>query len=97
MGEMFRAFGEQKAIGYHIFGSETCLNEDLETLGDRGVETSHNFMMLQAAAPLIFEYQDKNRIWSAVQEEATQEAVVLDGFDGDWSFNSFFISKSFYF
>ena len=82
MGQMFYALAEKKAIGYHIFGSETALMPDLKTLNPMGIQTMHNFRMLRDAAPLIFEYQDRDRIWSAVQEEK-EESVVVDGFDGD--------------
>ena len=93
IGQMFYAFAEKKAIGYHIFGSESCLEApDFMNLTQWGQQIMHNFKMLSAAEPLIFEYQDKDRIWSAVQEDS-EAAVVLDGFDGDYVMKVTFVGN----
>ncbi len=92
IGQMFYAFAEKKAIGYHIFGCESCLNPDLETPNAAGQETLHNFTMLDNVKTILFDYQDRGKVRSAVQEDG-EGGVVLSGFDGGWQmrvlFNSF--------
>ena len=83
MGQMFYAFAEKKAIGYHIFGSESCLNPDLTTPNASGRETLHNFTMLDSVKTILFDYQDRGKVRSAVQEDG-EAGVVLSGFDGGW-------------
>ena len=55
IGQMFYAFAEKKAIGYHIFGSESCLNPDFETPNAAGRETLHNYTMLDNVKSLLFD------------------------------------------
>ena len=89
IGQMFYAFADKKAIGYHIFGSESCLNADFETPNDAGWETLKNFTMLDNVKSILFDYQDKDRVQAAVQEDG-EAGVVLSGFEGGWQMRVMF-------
>jgi len=82
LGQMFYAFAEKKAIGYHIFGSESSLAEDRVSPNAGGKLALHNFTMLKNVEPLLFDYQDRGKVRSAVQEQF-ETGVVLHGFDGN--------------
>ena len=89
LGQMFYAFGEKKAIGYHIFGVESCLNPDFETANEGGREALKNFTMLSNVKSILFDYQDSGRVRSAVQEDG-EDGIVLSGFDGGWQMRVLF-------
>jgi len=79
--QMFYALAEKKGIGYHYFGIESVLSP-AGTLTASGELGMHNFTMLKNIAPILFEYQDKNAVRSAVQEEF-EDAVVIDDLEED--------------
>jgi len=81
VGQMFYALAEKKGIGYHIFGSESNFMEDGKTLNISGQLALHNYTMFKNVAPILFEYQDKDKVRSAVQEQYEQ-GTILQGFDG---------------
>ncbi len=89
IGQMFYAFADKKAIGYHIFGSESCLNPDFVTPNASGREVLHNYTMLSNVKTLLFDYQDRGKVQAAVQE-AGETGVVLSGFDGGWQMRVMF-------
>ena len=89
IGQMFYAFAEKKAIGYHIFGSESCLNADFETPNAAGRQTLHNFKMLDSVKSILFDYQDRGKVRCAAQEDG-ETGVVLSGFDGGWQMRVLF-------
>lgn len=51
---MFSAVGEHKAVGYHVFGIESCLDESGE-LKASAVPIMHSFAMLKAASELLYD------------------------------------------
>ena len=51
---MFGAVGEHKAVGYHVFGIESCLDESGE-LKASAVPIMHSFAMLKAASELLYD------------------------------------------
>ena len=82
-GQMFYAVAEKGAIGYHIFGCESCLEDDGETLRPLAVPMMHTMKMLTAATPLIFQYQGTEDIHSLVQMVGEREQV-LEKLKGGW-------------
>ncbi len=84
VGQIFYAFAEKGAIGYHIFGSESCLAPDGVTANERGKQILHTFTMLDNVKNLIFDYQDAGKVYAAVQE-AGESSVVIEGLDGGWT------------
>ncbi len=83
LGQMFYAFAEKGAIGYHIFGSESVLDKDGVSLKPYSTGTMHNYVMLDNVKSILFDYQDKGKVWAAVQEE-NEPTLVLEGFDGGY-------------
>jgi len=83
LGQMFYAFAHKGAIGYHVFGAESYLNENgmVRPFADA---VMHNFYMLDQVKDILFDYQAKGKITAAVQEEG-EENIVLNGFDGGWT------------
>ena len=75
-GQMFYAFGEKQAIGYHIFGVESVLEEDDVTLSPRGMMIRRNFEMLKNVEPLLFDYQRNGGLFAAVQEPGEDSVVI---------------------
>lgn len=63
---MFYAAAEKKAIGYHIFGTESILKED-GTLYEGGEIMSRSMHMLSAIAPLLLKYRDTDKVHSIIQ------------------------------
>ena len=63
---MFRAIGEKKGIGYHVFGVESWLDEE-----GKLAETAHairrSFGILQAVSPLILKAGEGCRMYSFCQ------------------------------
>ena len=76
-GQIFYAFGEKQAIGYHIFGSESILEADGVTANPRAQMLRRTYEMLLNAEPLLFEYQKNGRLYTAVQEPG-EESVVIE-------------------
>lgn len=81
VGQMFYAFSEKGAIGYHIFGSESYLADDGVTVRDQVASINHNFVMLDNVKSILFDYQDRGMVHAAVQEEG-EPGLVIHDFDG---------------
>ena len=96
VAQMFYAFAEKGCIGYHVFGSERYLGPDGVSTAESGAEVMHSFKMLDNVKSILFDYQDRGMIRSAVQEEDEPAVVIEDllggyvasvGFstnNGDW-------------
>ena len=80
---MFDAIANYGAIGYHIFGTESCVAPDLETLNPHAEPMMHSMRMLTAAMPLLEKYQDTPRIHAMVQYTGEMGQVIED-VDGNW-------------
>ena len=89
-GQAFYAVAEKGAIGYHIFGCESCLEDDGVTLRDKAVPMMHTMKMLSAVEPLLFQYQGTDDIHSIVQLVGEREGV-LEELKGDWKATYSFI------
>ena len=83
LGQMFYAFAEKGAIGYHVFGSESSIDAETGALRPYSEGIMHNFVMLDAVKSILFDYQDKKKVWAAVQEE-NEQSIVLEGFEGGY-------------
>ena len=81
-GQIIYAFGEKQAIGYHIFGIESILEEDGVTANARAMMIRRSFEMLKSIEPLLFEYQQNGRLFTAVQEPGEDSVVLEDAADG---------------
>lgn len=63
---MFHAVGERGAIGYHIFASESCVDDGGNLLS--GAQIMHRSMeMLTAASSLILRYRDTGNMYGLYQ------------------------------
>lgn len=89
IGQMFYAFAEKGAIGYHVFGSERYLSEDGVSVSEAGAPVMHNFTMLKNVEPLLYDYRARGRVRSAVQEEG-EPGVVLEDWDGGYTVSADF-------
>ncbi len=77
---MFEAVGNQGAIGYHIFGVESALEQNGElTEGGKAIQKS--FTMLTNAKTLLERYRGSGRIY-ALTQQLGQDASRLQ--IGDW-------------
>ena len=80
---MFYAIAEKGAIGYHIFGTEQVLEEDLQTLRPQAVPMMHSMVMLQNVEPLLHQYQGTDRIHAMVQYTG-EPGQILQELSGNW-------------
>lgn len=77
---MFEAIGKHKAIGYHIFGAESCLDEDGRLLESaKGIQ--HSFEMLKNVQELLIKYSGTDRVYTLAQRLG-QDASRIE--IGDW-------------
>lgn len=77
---MFEAVGKHSAIGYHVFGTESCLEED-GSLKESAVGIQHSFEMLQNASQLLLKRKQETEVYAFVQK-AGQDASRLE--IGEW-------------
>lgn len=76
---IFYACGEKQAIGYHIFGAESILNDD-GTLTPGGEMMSHSMHMLSNFAPMILKYRGTNKLHSIIQHVGeTSYCIEFEG------------------
>jgi hypothetical protein len=64
--QMFNAIGDKDCIGYHIFGTESCLDKD-GNLTEGGEMTRRSFQMLSAVSDLILKYQGTGKLHAITQ------------------------------
>ncbi len=95
-GQIFYAFGEKQAIGYHIFGAESVLEPDGVSANANAMMIRRSFEMLKNAEPLLFAFRESGRLFTAVQEpgeggvvledvaEGLKASVVFGQVAGDW-------------
>ena len=81
-GQIFYAFGEKQAIGYHIFGVESILDADGVSAVPRAMMIRRTFDMLKNVEPLLFACQKNGRLFTAVQEPGEGGVVIEDVADG---------------
>ncbi len=75
---MFEAIGEKQAIGYHIFGAESCLDEE-GNLRESAKGIMHSFTMLNQARPLLEKYAGTGNIYTFVQNVGQDSARLRLG------------------
>ena len=77
---MFEAVGNHRAIGYHVFGTESCLDENGKLKeGAEGI--MHSFAMLRQAKPLLENCMAGGKVFPLVQNVG-QDAFRLKF--GEW-------------
>lgn len=69
---MFRAIADYNAIGFHIFGIESILDENF-LVKSSAKPIVNSFKALSSALPLITKYHATGRIHSVIQEEYMSE------------------------
>ena len=85
-GLMFYGIAEKGAIGYHIFGTESALDDEGE-LTPGGEAMSRSMHMLSAVSPLLIKYRGTGRIHSVIQRTGDAGAYLrLDGWKCKISF-----------
>ena len=75
---MFHAIGRLGAIGYHIFGSESCLDEQGE-LRESARPMQRSFAMINAAMPLILKHRSDGRMQAILQRAGSANRHLACG------------------
>jgi len=81
--QVFDAVAKFGAIGYHVFGCESYIDENGE-LREFAQPMFHTNKMLSNAAPLLEKYLGTKHVFSCVQNDAGDSAMALRDFDGKW-------------
>ena len=79
---MFRAIADYNAVGFHIFGIESILDEN-GSVKSSARPVVNSFKSLSSAIPLILRYQGTGNIHSVIQEEyASEQRINLGKYAG---------------
>lgn len=77
---MFEAVGKHRAIGYHVFAAESCIDEN-GNLTEDAVGIRRSFEMLGNVGDLLLKYGGSGKIYTLIQnvgQDASRLAI------GDW-------------
>lgn len=81
-GMMFEAVGAG-AIGFHVFGGESLLNDRQDGLTDEGESMMHSFAMLSAIKPMLEKHMGTGRI-HAICRRGAEPNMLIEGLEGGW-------------
>lgn len=81
-GVMFEAVGAG-AIGFHVFGGESLLNDAQDALTEEGESMMHSFKMLRAVQPLLEQNLASWKVYP-IYRRGNEANVLIDGLRGGW-------------